>query len=371
MIDIDGLRRSLDSFADQARPADLGAAALKGARRRRRRQRISVTVVLLLLAGVLVPITVLNLRHDAAPVVDLPAGSMRPHVVTAYAADQKWFVIDPAKGRYRQLDGGEVASVSPNLQLYIDLATRDLSSTVLRIASTSGTGPNTFLTIAGDAIGPAWSPDGNWLAVPVLKVAAGSIDPDHGFTEIVYVDVLNGTMRRQKIGLGGRYGSWVRWADDSTLLVGTEVSQGRSDGVAVVRRDGKMLSWHPLPAGESCGDSPYSVPPTHDSQMLICTNDGPEQVYRAFDPRRGTTGPELGRITLDPGVRAVPVSWSGDDGPVLQFFDLTSDRQPWVQVARLSTGKLEAPPRGLPDETQQQLVGSSDGLSTASQRLTF
>jgi len=40
-------------------------------------------------------------------------------------------------------------------------------------------------------------------------------------------------------------------------------------------------------------------------------------------------------------------------------------------VARLSTGKLEPPPSGLPDQTMDQLVGSSDGLSTAGQKLTF
>jgi len=371
MIDIDGLRRSLDTFADQARPADLGQAALTGARRRRRRRRISVTVVLLLLAGFLVPMTVLNLRHDASPPLgDLPAGSMGPHLVTAYAAGQKWYVIDPVKGRYRQVDGGSVTSVSPNLRLYTDLASLNGSSTVLRITSTSQGGPNTFLTIDGDAVGPVWSPDGNWLALPVFVVATDAIKAEYGFTEIVFVDVLNGKMHRQKIELGGRYGSWVQWADDGTLLVATEHQRYKSDGVAVVRRDGKMLSWHPLPAGDYC-DAP-AILPIHDSKLLTCTNDGSQQVYRVFDPRLGTLGPELGRISLPPDLRARAVWWDGDDRPVLEVRDLTNDvGEQEVQVARLSTGKLEASPKGLPDATLQLLVGSSDGLSLTGRKFTF
>jgi len=215
MIDIDGLRQSLDSFADQARPADLGPAALHGARRRRRRRRISVTVVLLLLAGVLVPMTVVNLRHGARPVEDLPAGPMGPLVVAAYAVPQEWYVIDPVAGGYRPVDGGSVVSVSPNLRLYTDLATWDGTSSLLRITSTSAGGPSTNLTIDGDARIPVWSPDGNWLALAVYDAPTDSLKPEHGFTDVVFVDVLNGTMRRQQIRLDGRYGTWVRWSDDS------------------------------------------------------------------------------------------------------------------------------------------------------------
>jgi hypothetical protein len=375
MIDVDEVRRSLAMIADEARPATLGPAALDGARRRRRRQRISVTVVLLLLAGVLVPITVLNVRHDAVPpVVDLPDGPMAPHVVTAYAAGQNWYVLDPAAGRYRRVDGGSVASVSPNLQLYTDVATKTGQTTVLRITSTSGAGPNTFLTMAGDGLVPQWSPNGNWLAVPVLEIAADSLDADHGFTEIVFVDVLNGTMQRKKINLGdGRYGGWVQWADDGTLLVGTERQRYQRDGVAVVRRDGKELSWHALPAGGSCPpDDPSAVPPAHDGKLLTCRQDGSSQVYRVFDPRRGTTGPELGRISLPLDLRATAVSWEGDDGPVLQMIEPTNDSGAYnVRVARLSTGELEALPRGLPAETLQLLVGSSDGMSAAGRKLSF
>jgi hypothetical protein len=375
MIDVDEVRRSLAMIADEARPAALGPAALDGARRRRRRQRISVTVVLLLLAGVLVPITVLNVKHGTArPVVDLPDGPMAPHVVTAYAAGQHWYVLDPAAGRYRQVDGGSVASVSPNLQLYTDVATKNGQTTVLRITSTSGAGPDKFLTMAGEAISPQWSPNGNWLAVPVFEIAADAITPDHGFTEIVFVDVLNGTMQRKKINLGdGRYGGWVQWADDGTLLVGTERERYQRDGVAVVRRDGKELSWHALPAGGSCPpDNPSAVPPAHDGKLLTCVQDGSSQVYSVFDPRRGTTGPELGRITLPLNMRATAVSWEGDDEPVLQMTDLASDTGAYhVRVARLSTDKLEALPRGLPAETLQLLVGSSDGMSTAGRKLSF
>jgi len=140
--------------------------------------------------------------------------------------------------------------------------------------------------------------------------------------------------------------------------------------VAVVRRDGKMLSWHPLPASESCESS--VILPAHDGKLLTCTNAGSRQVYRAFDPRRGTFGPELGRISQSPDVRATTVWWDGDDEPVLQLSDLTrDDGAQKVQVARLSTGKLEAPPKGLPDATPQLLVGSSDGLSPAGRKVTF
>ncbi|MDT5040202.1 MAG: hypothetical protein QOE51_1187, partial [Actinoplanes sp.] len=114
-IDIDDVRRSLAELADRARPATLGPAALGGARRRRRRQRIGVTAALLLLAGVLVPISVSHFqRNPAPPVVDIPAGTMRAHVLTAYATADGWSVLDPAQGRYRRVDGGNVASVSPN-----------------------------------------------------------------------------------------------------------------------------------------------------------------------------------------------------------------------------------------------------------------
>jgi hypothetical protein len=373
MIEIDDLRRSLESFADQARPAELGLAALDGARRRRRRQRISVTVVLLLLAGILVPITVLNLRHDAGPVVDLPAGPMRPHVVTAYAAGQKWYVIDPTAGRYRQVDGGSVVSVSPNLQLYTDLATVNGSSSVLRIAPTSGTGPNTFLTVAGWAVGAAWSPDGSWLVVPVLEAPDEAIKAEHGFTDIVLVDVLNGTMRRQRVDLDDRYGSWVQWADNSTLAVGTERQHYVGDGVAMVSRAGKVLSWRPLPAAQSCApDGLPAMPPIHDGKLLTCTNNGSATEYHAFDPRRGTTGPALGQMLLPSNLRGIPVLWDGDDRPVLSVTDLKSDDGSYtVQVARLATGTLEDVPKGQPGAMIQVLVGSSDGLSAAGRKITF
>lgn len=372
MTDIDDLRRSLEGFADQARPADLGPAALDGARRRRLRQRISVAVVLLLLAGVLVPMSVMKARHDAQPVVDLPAGPMGPQVVTAYAADRHWYVIDPAAGRYRQLDGGQVTSVSPNLRLYTDLATLDGLSTVLRITSTSGDGPNTFLTIAGRAIGPSWSPDGNWLAVPAFEEPKDSLKRLHGFTDIVIVDVINGTMRRQKIGLGDRYGGWVQWADDETLLVGTERERARADGVAVVRRNGKVVSRYPLPAAEPCSSDLFAIPPAHDGKLLNCAYEGSQQVYRVVDPRRGTTGPELGRLPLPSSLNSAPVWWGGDDRLALKFPDLESeDGAHNLRVAQLSTGVLEASPPGLPKRMQQMLVGSSDGLSTETWRITF
>jgi hypothetical protein len=41
--------------------------------------------------------------------------------------------------------------------------------------------------------------------------------------------------------------------------------------------------------------------------MLSCTQDGSDQVFRVFDPRRGTTRPELGRISLSPDRRAEPL----------------------------------------------------------------
>ncbi|WP_125802836.1 hypothetical protein [Actinoplanes sp. ATCC 53533] len=42
-----------------------------------------------------------------------------------------------------------------------------------------------------------------------------------------------------------------------------------------------------------------------------------------------------------------------------------------VRVARLSTGQIEAAPRGLPEAPDQASVGTSDGLSAAGAKLTF
>jgi hypothetical protein len=46
-------------------------------------------------------------------------------------------------------------------------------------------------------------------------------------------------------------------------------------------------------------------------------------------------------------------------------------REQIVQVAQPSTGKLEAPPAGLPGVTLQVLVGSADGLSPLGRGFTF
>jgi len=212
---------------------------------RRRRRWIGLSVVLLLIAGVGVPISVVQLRDPVAgPVAELPAGPAGPRLVTAYAADQKWYVIDPAAGRYRQVDGGDVASVSPDLRLYTDVATRDGITSLLRITPTSGAGPDKYHKYAGDATIPVWSPDGNWLALPAFETSTdGLLKPEHRFTELVLVDVRAGTMQRRKIRIGDRYGEWASWAGNDTLLVGTDGPGAEEEaGVAVVRRDGRMLS---------------------------------------------------------------------------------------------------------------------------------
>jgi hypothetical protein len=341
---------------------------------RYRRRWIGLAVVLLLVAGVGVPIAVVQLRDpDAGPVAELPAGPAGPRLVTAYAAGQKWYVIDPAAGRYRQVDGGDVASVSPDLRLYTDVATRDGITSLLRITPTSGTGPDKYHKIDGDAVIPVWSPDGNWLAMPMLVDPVDGLKTEHGFTELVLVDVRAGTMQRRKIRIGDRYGDWVSWADEETLLVGTDgVGAEDEAGVAVVRRDGKMLSWRPLPAGDPCEAPPRQAPPSHGGKVLSCTQDGSHQIYRVFDPRRGTAGPELGRIPLSPDRRAEPLFWQGDDALVLRLFDLVGDGDlADVRVARLSTGQIGAAPRGLPEAMIQASVGSSDGLSPAGAKLTF
>ena len=341
---------------------------------RRRRRWVGLGVVLLLVAGVGVAISVVRLRDPVAgPVAELPAGPAGPRLVTAYAAEQKWYVIDPAAGRYRQVDGGSVASVSPDLRLYTDVATRDGVTSLLRITPTSGAGPDKYHEIAGDAVIPVWSPDGNWLALPVFETPADGLKPKHGFTDLVLVDVRAGTMQRRKIRIGDRYGDWASWAGNDTLLVGTEGAGAKEEaGVAVVRRDGRMLSWHPLPAGDPCEAPPRAAPPNHGGKVLSCTQDKSDQIYRVFDPRRGTTGPELGRLPLLPDLRTEPQFWQGDDALVLRLFDLAGDGDfADVRVARLSTGQIEAAPRGLPEAPVQVSVGSSEGLSAAGAKLTF
>ncbi len=341
---------------------------------RRRRRWIGLSIVLLLLAGVGVPISVVQLRDPVAgPVAELTAGPAGPRLVTAYAADHKWYVIDPAAGRYRQVDGGGVASVSPDLRLYTDVATRDNITSLLRITPTSGAGPDEYHKFAGEAVIPVWSPDGNWLALPVFETPADGLEPEHGFTELVLVDVPAGTMQRREIRIGDRYGTWASWAGDDTLLVGTDSAGAAEEaGVAVMRRDGRMLSWHPLPAGDPCEVQPRTAPPSHGGKVLSCTQDGSNQIYWVFDPRRGTTGPELGRIPLSPDRRAEPLFWQGDDALVLRLYDLAGDGDlADVRVARLSTGQIGAAPRGLPKAPIQASVGSSDGLSAAGAKLTF
>jgi hypothetical protein len=204
--------------------------------------------------------------------------------------------------------------------------------------------------------------------VPTLQLPSGEIKAEPGFTEIVLVDVLNGTMQTRKIRLGNRYGGWVQWADDDTLLVGTERRRFETDGVAVVRRDGTVLGWHPWPADPACEASPEAMPPYHDGKLLTCTTEGSTQVYRAFDPRRGTTGPELGRVS--PGMRAIPVSWDGGDTVLLKLFDPKKESAD-VRIARLPAGLLGTLPRDLPYSAHDVLVGSSDGLSPAGWKLTF
>ncbi|GAA3923357.1 hypothetical protein [Actinoplanes auranticolor] len=341
---------------------------------RRRRRWIGLSAVLLLAAGVGVPVSVVQLRDPVAdPVAELPAGPAGPRLVTAYAADQKWYVIDPAAGRYRQVDGGGVASVSPDLRLYTDVATQDGRTSLVRITPTSGAGPDEYHEIAGDAAIPVWSPDGSRLALPVFGNPADGLKTAHGFTELILVDVGAGTMQRRKIEIGDRYGRWVSWAGDDTLLVGTDGAGAEEEaGVAVVRRDGRMLSWRPLPAGDPCEAPPRTAPPSHGGKVLSCTQDGSDQIYRVFDPRRGTTGPELGRLPLSPDRRAEPLFWQGDDALVLRLFDLAGDGDfADVRVARLSTGQIEAAPRGLPEAPVQASVGSSAGLSAAGAKLTF
>jgi hypothetical protein len=57
---------------------------------------------------------------------------------------------------------------------------------------------------------------------------------------------------------------------------------------------------------------------------------------------------------------------------VLRLFDLAGDGDfADVRIARLSTGQIEAAPRGLPKEPDQASVGSSEGLSAAGATLTF
>jgi hypothetical protein len=373
MIDIDDVRRSLTGLADEARPATLGPAALGGARRRRRRQRIGVTALVLLLAGLLVPISVQHFqRNPAPPLVDIPSGPMRAHVITAYAADGGWSVLDAAHGRYRRVDGGSVASVSPNLQLYTDVSTRDGLSSVLRITTTAPDGPSTFLTIADWALVPQWSPDGTWLVVPVVKVSTDGVKPETGFTEIVLVDVLNAKMQRRKVDFGGgRTGSWVAWADDDTLLAGTERQRFQADGVARISRDGKVLSRYPLPAAD-CSDRVSTLPAIHDEKLLVCAKDGPAQVYRSFDASTGKTGPELGRIPVTADAQVEAVWWDGGAAPVMQVSDPTSDNGFYqARVALLGQGRLSDGPAGVPSTLDQLLIGSSDGLSGAGARLTF
>ena len=343
------------------------------AENRRRRRWIGLSVVLLLVAGVGVPISVVQLRDPGAgPVAELPAGPAGPagpRLVTAYTAGQKWYVIDPVAGRYRQVDGGDVASVSPDLRLYTDVATRDGITSLLRITPTSGAGPDEYHEFAGDAVIPVWSPDGHWLALPVFETSTDGLKPEHGFTELILVDVRAGAMQRRKIRIGDRYGEWASWADDGTLLIGADgVGVEDEAGVAVVRRDGRMLSWHPLPGGDPCEALPRTAPPSHGGKMLTCTQDGSDQIYRVFDPRRGTAGPELGRIPLSPDRRAEPLFWQGDDALVLRLFDLVGDGDfADVRVARLSTGQIEPALRGLPEATVQ----ASEGLSAAGAKLTF
>lgn len=362
-ITVEGVRRTLQTLADQARPVELGEAALAGAERRRRRALVGgAAAVLLLITVVAVPLGLSSVRRGAAP----PAAGQPttgPRVVTSYVVGGRSFVIDPTTGRYRQAPGG-VAAVSPNLDRYANVVTVNDRST-LRIMSTSGDPAPRTLDLAGWAGQPAWSPDGNWLALPIWEVPADELTA-HGFHDIYLVDTINLTARRQTLELGAGPGESLRWDETDRLLVTTP---GR---LSTVRTDGTLVASRALPPGLPCTRQATAMlpAPLFNGRLLLCKLDGSTaSLFTVVPSGADEQGSDIGSFTVTDEQRLTPVAWAGGDTVVLS---VEASGRNSVNVVRLGYPALGPPAGRLPRGAGQILVGSTDGLAgTATAVVTF
>ncbi|GLY99050.1 GNAT family N-acetyltransferase [Actinoplanes sp. NBRC 103695] len=119
---------------------------------------------------------------------------------------------------------------------------------------------------------------------------------------------------------------------------------------------------------------------------IILSVPGTGSVALMLRPWRFDDLPELVAAHRDPMLRRWLSTSLADEAAARQWLDVqaagwtaatrfsfavVTDADDRTLVARLSTGQVEAAPRGLPKAPDQASVGSSDGLSAAGAKLTF
>ncbi|GAA0794037.1 hypothetical protein [Spirilliplanes yamanashiensis] len=360
------VRTALRDLADEGRPVDLGAAALRGLRRRRRRNAaLGAAAVAVLVAVAALPWS--GLRRPAPPPAAPAAGQ---HVAAAYAdADGAWWVLDPATGRHRRT-AADVLAVSPTLDR-VAVRPPERERTLLAVEATALTGPATVLVrLPAEPRSAQWSPDGSRLVVALEPGPVGDEFVDPGFTDVAVVDAVTGAVDRFGLGLGElRRALRVWWGDDGTLLAAVATV----DAVEVPREfevysaEGSLRRRDPAPRGQSCSGrlSAAAVPPVLAGRPLACTRGATEITLWTT----GEGGPAVaGRLPVEPGQTVAPVGWSDPD-TVAVLRETPAGVS--LHSADLRTGRLGPAAPGLPADATEVVVGPADGLSAAAADLAF
>ena len=266
-------------------------------------------------------------------------------------------------------------AVSPNLERVVTTATSlgadERDKTVVQIYPTSGEPPEHTITLDGWIGNAEWSPDGAWILLTRFRNDTDP-GPDVGYREIVLIDAIGGAVRRHTLDLGGRFGRFVQWGDDNTLLAATspQAAPAEPDRLVVLRRDGSAVRTVSLPAGKPCANvgSVAQPAPVRDGAILLCTLAGRTGVVTAL--RWDGTGPsvQVTRVTLAADPQAAPVLWDG--GGTTVWIVGHGDR-PEVRPTGTFAGNLGPARPALPAGTVRVLVGSSEALSSAAAHLAF
>ncbi|MBV1848971.1 hypothetical protein [Catellatospora tritici] len=237
MIDLDDeLRRGFRELAEHGRPVDLGTRAVAAVRRRRLLRAVGAGAVVLAVLAVLTPLYLLRGARQPQPPAEVaasvtvsptpdapptPTARSPRSVIGAYAdSGGTWWLLDPNRGRYEQLDRGfSVLAVSPRLDRAV---VRQGSRLGIR---QTATGRLDFVNLGVARAGqPVWSPDGERVALPVpdqrgLFTAALVLDPDR--LAVTRIDLSMSP---------GRLAFNLSWLGDALLAATTDARWLGSDG---------------------------------------------------------------------------------------------------------------------------------------------